>query len=138
MYNRMSTATSSQKSKRFSGATIVRTTGSNITQSRGMVTINGKSYRGNSVSVFNGQVKIDGKAIDDPDLPQNVLEIDVTGTLARLETDASVTCEDVKGTVIAGGSVSCDAVGGDVKASGSVSCDRVGGNVTAGGSVSHG
>lgn len=103
-----------------------------------MITINGKTYKGNSVVVRNHTIYIDGKKVTDKDMPETILQIEVKGTLASLETDASVNCDSVKGNVDAGGSVNCDTVGGDVNAGGSVNCDDVGGNVTAGGSVIHG
>lgn len=103
-----------------------------------MITINGKTYQGNSVSVINSVVFIDGKRIDDKDLPKTILQIDVTGTLGELKTDASVNCDNVTGNVEAGGSVNCDRVNGNVNAGGSVNCDTVGGSVNAGGSVIHG
>jgi hypothetical protein len=103
-----------------------------------MITVNGKTYQGNSVSVINGVVIIDGKKVTDKDLPDTILQIEVTGTLGELKTDASVNCDNVKGNVEAGGSVNCDTVGGNVNAGGSVNCDEVGGSVNAGGSVIHG
>lgn len=99
------------------------------------VTINGKTYSGSSVVVINNRVLIDGKEITDKDLPKTILQIEVTGTLQELKTDASVNCDDVTGNVEAGGSVNCDSVGGNVNAGGSVNCDSVGGSVNAGGSV---
>ncbi len=101
------------------------------------VTINGKTYSSSgSISVVNGVVVLDGKQITD--VPKNILQIEVTGTLNNLKTDLSVNCDDVSGYVEAGGSVNCDNVGGNVNAGGSVNCDNVRGNVNAGGSVIHG
>lgn len=103
------------------------------------VTINGKTYKGNNISVVNDKVYIDGKLLDQasPD-GQGILHVHVTGTLHNLETDASVVAQNIAGTVQAGGSVNCDNVGGNVQAGGSVSCDDVQGNVMAGGSVNYG
>lgn len=103
-----------------------------------MITINGKTYQGNSVSVVNNVVYVDGKRVDDKELPKTILQIDVQGTLGELKTDASVNCGNVTGSVEAGGSVNCDSVGGNVNAGGSVNCDTVRGSVNAGGSVIHG
>lgn len=100
-----------------------------------MITINGKTYEGNSVVVMNDEVIIDGKRVDDKDLPQSILRVEVKGQLASLSTDRSVSCEDVNGPVNAGGSVQCDNIVGEVKAKGSVNCDDIEGDVTAGGSV---
>lgn len=100
------------------------------------VTINGKTYSSDgNISVVNGNVVIDGSTVD---TAKNVLRIEVTGTLNNLTTDLSVNCDDVQGSVEAGGSVNCDNVGGDVSAGGSVNCDTVRGSVNAGGSVIHG
>lgn len=99
----------------------------------GTITVNGKSYVGNNISIRNGVVVIDGKLQDGT--VSGVVEVMVSGELVSLETDASVTCEEVKGNVSAGGSVSCGAVGGTVNAGGSVTAGRVGGGITAGGSV---
>lgn len=100
------------------------------------VTINGKTHSSNgNISVVNGTVIIDGKAVD---TAENVLRIEVTGTLNNLTTDLSVNCDDIQGNVEAGGSVNCDNVGGIVQAGGSVNCDNVGGSVQAGGSITHG
>lgn len=101
------------------------------------VKINGKTYSSSgNISVVNGVVYIDDSKV--ADTPKNVLRIEVTGTLNNLKTDLSVNCEDVQGSVEAGGSVNCDRVGGNVNAGGSVNCDNVGGNVSAGGSIIHG
>jgi len=99
------------------------------------ITINGKTYQGSSVSITNGRVVIDGKEMTDAKLPEHTTHIKVTGDLASLTTDLSVTAQNVQGDVYAGGSVSCDDVGGDISAKGSVSCDDVEGSVSAGGSV---
>lgn len=103
------------------------------------VTINGTTYEGNNVKVINDKVWVNGKRIGNAEPnKKGILEVKVTGTLHNLETDGSVICDDVAGTVQAGGSVTCDDVGGNVQAGGSVSCDDVGGVVMAGGSVNHG
>lgn len=104
----------------------------------GELYLNGKRYVGDNISVRNNKIFIDGKDVTDAELPSTILEISVSGTLARLDTDASVSCEDVSGDVTAAGSVNCDKVGGNVQAGGSVNCDDVGGSVTAGGSVNRG
>lgn len=102
------------------------------------VIINGVVYEGaGSISVRNGVVTIDGVRQDGK--VSGVVEIRVLeGVIRELETDASVTCGEVRGNIHAGGSVSADSVGGSINAGGSVSCDRVGGSINAGGSVRHG
>lgn len=100
------------------------------------VTINGKTYSSNgNITVTNGKVVLDGVAVD---TAENVLRMEVTGTLNNLTTDMSVSCASVNGNVEAGGSVNCDNVGGSVAAGGSVNADSIGGSVSAGGSVVYG
>lgn len=103
-----------------------------------MIEINAVRYTGNSVVVGNGRVIIDGKDVTDKNMPKTVLEIHVTGTLASLTTDKSVSCDNINGNVIAGGSVNCDDIKGNVYAKGSVNCDDVGGSVRANGSINRG
>jgi hypothetical protein len=101
------------------------------------VTINGRSYSGNSITIRNNHVTIDGVVQDEA--LKGVVEVRIVeGILGHLETDASVTCGDVREGVMAGGSVSCKAVTGTVQAGGSVSCGPVSGSIMAGGSVRHG
>ena len=57
---------------------------------------------------------------------------DVAGSVSA---GGSITCDDVGGSASAGGSIACDNVGGEVNAGTDVSCDAIRGNVTAGGSV---
>lgn len=103
------------------------------------VTINGKTYKGNNVTVINHRIIIDGVEVNDKDAIQNNrLTIKVEGVLDELKTDGDVVAQLVKGTVDAGGSVSCDNVEGNVDAGGSVNCGNVGGDVDAGGSVNCG
>jgi hypothetical protein len=101
------------------------------------VTINGKTYRGgNSISVINGVVTIDGRHVEED--AKNVMTITVEGSIGELKTDKNVVCQNVTGNVEAGGSVNADDVNGNINAGGSVNCDDVGGNINANGSVNHG
>lgn len=101
------------------------------------ININGRTYRGSSVSIIDGVVFIDGKQQEGA--VSGVVEIRVVeGVLGELQTDASVSCGEVRGNVRAGGSVRCGAVGGSISAGGSVNCDAVSGSIRAGGSVRHG
>jgi hypothetical protein len=103
-----------------------------------MVTINGKTYHGNSVSIINGVVTIDGVRQTGEPL-SGVVKVEITGNLTSLRTDANVIMAgNVLGDVDAGGSVQCDAVGKSVDAGGSVQCNDVEGDVDAGGSVTCG
>lgn len=83
--------------------------------------IDGRTFTGNSISIVNGVVTIDGVQQDGTLSGQVQLKIE--GTLDSLTTDASV---NMKGQI-----------NGDVEAGGSVNCDDVGGSVNAGGSVRH-
>lgn len=101
-----------------------------------MIKINGKVYPdGNSVSVINGQVTIDGVLVEGDEPLTGVVKIEVDGDLKNLTTDASVNCKSVHGNVEAGGSVHCENIKGDADAGGSIHCDNVGGDADAGGSV---
>lgn len=103
----------------------------------GTITINGRTFRGNNVSIVGGRVTIDGVAQEGEQL-SGVVEVRVTeGTIGHLTSDASVTCGEVRGNVTAGGSVQCDGVGGSINAGGSVQCGAVGGPVNVGGSIRH-
>lgn len=102
------------------------------------VTINGVTYEGNNISVFNNVVKIDGKVVSGKPDKDNILHVSVTGNLHNLDAGGSVDVKgDVTGSVDAGGSVHAGNVGGSVDAGGSVHCGNVGGNIDAGGSVRH-
>lgn len=99
------------------------------------ITINGVTIEveGNTVSVNNGRIIVDGKVIKD-NLSGNV-HVKWEGELARLESDASVECGDVEGNVAAGGSINCKNVAGGVQAGGLVQALHVAGGIMAGGSV---
>lgn len=99
------------------------------------ITIGGVSFEGNNITIRNGRVIVDGIVADGT--VNGVVEIRILeGVLNNLETDASVTCGQVNGSVSAGGSVHCENVGGGVQAGGSVSANgRLGGTIQAGGSV---
>lgn len=99
------------------------------------VTIDGVIFSGNNVTIHNGRVTVDGKAMDG--VLNGVVEVRVTeGVLGSLECDASVTCGDVAGSVSAGGSVTCGNIGSVCQAGGSVTArGQIGGAIQAGGSV---
>lgn len=100
-----------------------------------MITINGKTYHGNNVSIIGGRVIIDGVEQKGDPLSGRVEVVVVSGMIENLRTDASVQCGAVGGNVDAGGSVDCDEVRGNVTAGGSVNCNDVGKSISAGGSV---
>lgn len=86
-----------------------------------------------SISVTDGVVSIDGRAVTDK---VTEVKIDLQGVLASLKVDrGSVNCQNVTGNINAGGNIKCNDVGGSVDASGSVTCGNVAKNVEAGGSI---
>ena len=98
------------------------------------ITINGVSYSGNNITMRGGKVIIDGVVQDQT--VAGVVEVRVSGgTLASLDCDGSVTCNDVKGNVNAGGSVKSATIYGNANAGGSIKCKDIGGNASAGGSI---
>ena len=99
------------------------------------ITIDGRTFSGNSMSIRDGVVIVDGVRQDG--IVHGVVEVRVVeGSLGSLETDASVTCGDIQGDVSAGGSVTCKDVSGKIEAGGSVrAAGRAGGAINAGGSV---
>jgi len=147
----------SRRARTFSGDQIGHT-GVNVAgrSTMGTVTINGRTFSGNNLTMRNGRIIVDGKDVtDDTGVDMaTVLEVKITGEIGSLECDksvtvvgaitgnvdarGSVTCDDVGGDVKAGGSANTNNVKGNVYANGSVNCDKVGGSVQAGGSVNHG
>lgn len=107
--------------------------------SRGRITVAGKTYAGNSLSIINGEVIVDGEVVGQDGLTGNV-HVHVEGELMNLTTGGSVTCESVTGEVDAGTSVVVKGdVGGDIDAGTSVNVGgSVSGEVDAGGSVNIG
>lgn len=119
------------------------------------IVINGIRYesQGGSISIHGGVVIIDG-VVQGGDKLSGIVKIELTGDLANLTTDASVTMTgnisgdleaggsvtiagDVAGNIEAGGSVKCGNVNKNVSAGGSVDAVLVGGSISAGGSVRH-
>lgn len=100
----------------------------------GNITINGKTYVGNNISVVNDRVIIDGKPVEDPG--KGIVSIKIEGDLASLHSDLAVTVNgNVQGDVEAGNSVTCGNVKGNVKAGNSVNCGDISGTAKAGNSV---
>lgn len=122
------------------------------------ITINGKTYNGNSVSIVNGRVYIDGKE-SLPGEEGKEINIVVTGNIENLEVDA---CQkilvtgnvgkvktvsgdvDVNGNITGdvqttSGDIECEKIDGSIQTtSGDVSCGNVGGSVkTLSGDIKH-
>lgn len=105
------------------------------------VTVNGKTVRvkGNSISIINDQIIVDGKpleeALDRPNITVIVEgdcrslnacgNVEVKGNAHTVDCRGSCRVEgNVTGSISASGSVTCGDVGGDINASGSVRCTR--------------
>ncbi len=99
-----------------------------------MIIINGKTYKGNSVSVSNGTVIIDGKKVTDgKELPK--ISIVINSDIDHLDIDS---CDSIK---VTGSVYSLNSVNGDVTVKGNVldgvttvngdvKCGNVGGKVS--------
>ncbi len=79
--------------------------------------------------LFVGRTLVDGHPV------QQELRFRYSGPALSVESAFSVVCDDVEGSVTAGGSVTCDDVFGDIQAQGNVTADVIDGSVTAGGNV---
>lgn len=106
----------------------------------GSVTINGKSYSGNNITVSNGTVIIDGVVQDGEHLGYNI-QIDIIGNVGEIETSSgNVTVSgDVSDVSTSSGDVKCGDVTGNINtSSGDVVCGNVGGKIkTSSGDVNH-
>ena len=101
-----------------------------------MITINGKSYKGKSVSIINNEVIIDGRRVNDSDIDNaKVININIDANIDTLSVDYCETLEitgdcgnisskngniSVKGNVRndvsnKNGNIVCRNVGGDVE-----------------------
>lgn len=111
------------------------------TNSYSTVSVNGKTVRvrGNSISIINDQIIVDGKpleeAFDQPNITVIVEgdckilsacgNVEVKGNAGNIDCRGSCHVEgNVTGNIDASGSVTCGDVGGDIDASGSVRCTR--------------
>lgn len=110
----------------------------NIQMNNGSVTIDGKSFKGNSVVVTNGKVIVDG-VTQDGELTGDI-NVTVHGDVQVLENQSgNVTANNVGEVNTGSGDVTCKDVQGSVRTgSGDVVCGNVGGSVRTGsGDVSH-
>jgi hypothetical protein len=65
----------------------------------------------------------------------NCIQINIEGDVHSVDSQGSVTCENVTGDVNTQGSVTCHDVGGEVDTQGSVRCENVKGSISTMGSV---
>lgn len=98
------------------------------------ITINGKSYVGDSIVINNDKIIIDGKNLSDHDQEKEI-NISVEGDINALDVDVCQRIE-VKGNGNVGyiksvsGTVFCNNITGDAETtSGNINCEDVGGNV---------
>jgi hypothetical protein len=97
----------------------------------GTIIVNGKRFVGNNVTIRDGKVVIDGKPQDGEVSGDVELQV-VEGGSGRAECVAAVTCGEGRGDVAAGASVSRENVAGSIRAGGSVTAgDRAGGAIRA-------
>lgn len=96
------------------------------------ITINGKNYSGNNISITNGKVIINGTDVT-PD--SKTIEIKVNGNIEKLDVDAcdkiTITgnVSNVK-TMSADVDISGDVTGSVQTMSGDVHCSNVGGSIS--------
>lgn len=97
----------------------------------GVITINGKTYTGNSVEVRGNVVYVDGVRADAKPNGEGILKVEITGSPTSVHCDAPVSITgDVLGNVSGGPATIGGSVKGNVNAS-VVNCGDVGGNVNA-------
>jgi hypothetical protein len=117
----------------INGVQIDVPSGSKVSCSNGVITVNGAPYDGKSGKA-SGIVKIELHG--NPCSITSDESVDVHGNvLGNVDAGGSVKCQSVGGEVDAGGSITCGDVQGDADAGGSIACGNVGGDVDAGGSV---
>lgn len=91
------------------------------------ITVNGRTYRGNNVSIVNGKITVDGKEVDTPS--EKKIHITIDGDIGSLNLD----CGEIEVSGDVGNLVShCGNVtlGGDVKGAatlnmGDLECENI-------------
>ena len=105
----------------------------------GSVTIDGKTFTGNNVTIVNGRVIVDGKTQDGELV--GPITVTVNGDVESLENHAgNVTANNVGEISTGSGDVKCLDVSGSIRTgSGDIICGAVNGNIRTGsGDVNHG
>ena len=94
------------------------------------VSIDGKTFSGNNITIINGEVIIDG-VTQDGELTGDI-NVVVNGNVDRIENSiGTVTANAVGNVSTQSGDVNCDDVSGSVSTmSGDVYCDSISGNVS--------
>lgn len=81
------------------------------------ITHNGKTYVGNSISIVNNVVYVDGKKVEGDDSKE--INITVEGNIESLSVEAMVNTMEVKGDVTnlktVSGYINCRNVKGDIQ-----------------------
>lgn len=116
----------------------------NIFGNRSQVTINGKTYVGNNISINGNRVIIDGNVqIEDNKKPEITILCNVEKIICEesivikgnitgdVEAGTSISCGNINGNATAGSSINCDDIKGNAMAGSSINCDDIGGNATA-------
>lgn len=93
----------------------------------GTISINGKTFTGNNISVVDDKIFVDGKQVEGG--LSGVVKIDVSGDLMNLNCTTATIHGNVHGDVDAT-TLNCGDVGGDVDAT-TVNCKNINGNVDA-------
>lgn len=98
----------------------------NVT-SKSTISVNGRTFQGNTVSIVNGDIIVDGKKVDSPD--EKEITITITGNVKELHLDSgTINLEgDVGDLHVAHGKV---GIQGDVKGGanikhGNLECDNI-------------
>lgn len=68
-------------------------------------------------------------------IEQKKIEFRYYGEALNIDSELSVTCNDVKGNVTAAGNVACGDIQKDAEAGGNLTCDTIGGNARAGANI---
>jgi len=104
----------------------------------GNISIGGKTYKGNNISITNNEIYVDGvkQENDLSKLKEINIIIEKDSMVQGISSSCSLNIKgDVVGNVIADGYVECNNVEGNVQTDGSIRCNNIGYNANAGGSL---
>lgn len=100
--------------------------------------LNGVEFEGNMVDIVGRNIFINGQKVAQVEAGETALDIHILeGTLGELKADGNVVCQNVTGSVDAGGSITVNgSVGAKCDAGGTITVmGNVAGNLDAGGSI---